>query len=98
MRKLFLLLLIFPAKAMAESETFGFVEHAVQKYQHSLESFSKFGKPEDYKMACTELRMACTVMKNKLDQLKSHKPQHNWLQTKETVKEIIEGGCEPYRL
>ena len=83
---------------MAESETFGFVENAVQKYQHRLESFSKFGKPEDYKMACTELRMASTVMKNKLDQLKSYKPQHNWLQTKETVKEIIEGGCEPYRL
>ena len=83
---------------MAESETFGFVEHAVQKYQHSLESFSKSGEPEDYKMACTELRMASTVMKNKLDQLKSHKPHHNWLQVKETVKEIIEGGCEPYRL
>ena len=98
MRKLLLLLLIFPSKVTAESKTFAFVEHALPKYQHSLERFSKFGKLEDYKMACTELRMASTVMKNKLDQLKSHKPQHNWLQTKETVKEIIEGGCEPYRL
>ena len=98
MRKLLLLLLIFPSKVTAESKTYAFVEHALPKYQHSLERFSKFGELEDYKMACTELRMASTVMKNKLDRLKSQKPQHNWLQTKETVKEIIEGGCEPYRL
>ena len=98
MRKLFLLLLIFPAEAMAESEIFGFAEHAVQKYQHSLESFSKLGKPEDYKMACTELRMASTVLKNKLNQLESNNPQHNWLQTKKTIKEVLQGGCEPYGL
>ena len=98
MRKLLLLLLIFTAEATARSETFAFVEHALPKYQHSLESFSKSGKLEDYKMACTELRMASILLKNKLNQLKSRKPQHNWLQTKKTVKEIIQGGCEPYGL
>ena len=98
MRKLLLLLLIFSAEAKAGSETFAFVEHALPKYQKSLENFSKSGKLEDYKMACTELRMASTVLNNKLNQLKSRKPQHNWHETKKTVKEIIQGGCEPYGL
>lgn len=98
MRKLLLLLLIFPSKVTAEPKTFAFVEHALPKYQHSLERFSKFGELEDYKMACTELRMASTVLKNKLNQLKSNNPQHNWLQTKKTIKEVIQGGCEPYGL
>ena len=92
MRKLLLLLLIFPAEATAESDTFSFVEHAVRKYQHRLESFSELGRLECYKMACTELRMASTAMKTKLNRLKSHKPQHNWLQTKKTVRETIQGG------
>ena len=59
------------------------------KVSKRLENFSKSGKPEDYKMACTELS-ASIVLKNKLNQLKSRKTQHNWHETK-TVKEIIQG-------
>ena len=99
MRKLLLLLpLNLATPVLAESDPFGLNEHAFQTYKRHFENFDKFANADDWEMACSELRMASTVLKTQFSQLQKARPSIDWFKSRQSDQEFLSELCTPYGL
>ena len=95
---LLVLLLNLPTLPLAASEASETAEEAMRRYHIHLEEFSRTGKLSNYKMACLELRMASTSLKNKSNKLQADSSKPKFYLAKDKIKNILAGGCKPYGL
>ena len=95
---LLVLLLNLPTLPLAASEASVQAENAMNRYHDQLAEFSRTGKLGKYKMACLELRMASSSLKNKLNKRQAEASSHRSFLLKDKIMNILAGGCKPYGL
>ena len=95
---LLLLLLNLPTLPLAASEASVQAENAMNRYHDQLAEFSRTGKLSKYKMACLELRMASSSLKNNLIKRQAEPSSHRSFLLKDKIMNILAGGCTPYGL
>ena len=95
---LLILLLNLPTLPLTASEVSAQAKNAIHRYRTHLAEFSRTGEVGKYKMACLELRMASTTLYDKLNKLQAYPSSLKSLPAKDTIKNILAGGCKPYGL
>ena len=97
MTKLLVVLpLIFSVVLAPPPDPFKSGESAYKMYLHHFDNFESSVDVGDYELACSELRLAFNILTFNLSQIREHKPNFSWVQTKMEVKDMIAGGCTPY--
>ena len=97
MRKLLLLLpLILATPVLAESDPFGLNEDAFDMYKRHWLNFEQFSLVDHWEMACSELRMASTVLKIHFSQIQQIAPDIDWFKSRESDRKFLSELCTPY--
>ena len=93
MRKLLLLLpLILTAPVLAESMG----EYALKQYERHMRNADKFFELVDDQMACSEMRLASTVLRVYFSDLQDELPNLDWFEQRQLVEGAIADSCTPF--